>query len=322
MTEPTDTDGDSDANTGSDAGAATAPELQQDPPTEPAPPRARLTDTHTTERPAVNPPALHETTHIHVTRPETGIDWEAQQDGGESKAHLYGKFTLHQRRQAKQRPWFRGTYEFERTVGDWVPDCLITGAGSRAWIEFVASPGGEYERKTRAALRFGYPIYWVICDSAERQREAVREALSPELDEDVCFGRFDPDSDTLVLGDAITFDNCRVPIESVAAFNVSELMGYRAGAAHIPRLGASYDLGWVRIGETPRRVYAGQYGGWVRFVPPGERPRDIKRIDLSEDDTAATRPIHRGIIERISPIPRLSTDERRTSRTLPTQDIE
>lgn len=64
------------------------------------------------------------------------------------------------------------------------------------------------------------------------------------------FGTFDSESNTLTLGDAVTFANYRVPIESRDAFRLEDF-GYCAGAAHVVKT----ELGWVRIaGECVSRV--------------------------------------------------------------------
>ena len=145
-------------------------------------------------------------------------DWVERFRGGgaESILHLWGKLAFQKRKQRREAPWFHAPYEFERTAADWVADCLVTGRDSRAWIEFVVNAEQRYRAKTRAALRFGYPIYWVILDSASDARRAARDTLILEFDdaEEVSFGTFDPASNTLDLGDPVTFAdrNAVVPV--------------------------------------------------------------------------------------------------------------
>jgi len=99
--------------------------------------------------------------------------------GQESFTHLWGKLAVRDRKRGHRTPWFRGSYAFERTVSDWVADCLVTDTGldevrrPRAWLEFVVSADQKYRAKTRAALRFGYPMYWVFHADADDARRAA-----------------------------------------------------------------------------------------------------------------------------------------------------
>ncbi|WP_435186924.1 hypothetical protein [Halobellus sp. EA9] len=228
---------------------------------------------------------------------------------------------MDRRRTAQKHPWFRGTYEFERTVSDWVADCLITDTTPQAWIEFVVNAKQQYRAKTRAALRFGYPIYWVFLDGADVARQTAREALAPHLKDGVTFGVFNPQQDRLALGDAVTFENYRVPVDAPAAFRRSDVLGYRAGAAHVPLTTVGYDFGWIRVGTEPYRVYAtpGTDEKQVRLVSPGAPAGIGEPISLSPGDSWFTRRIAAGDVERIGPIPSTSTYERRTHQQLPPQ---
>ena len=82
-----------------------------------------------------------------------------------------------------------------------------------------------------AAIWFGYPIYWAFLYGAATARHTARDALAPQLDDDVTFGTFNPREDTLSLGDAVTVETDRVPVESAKAFQYSDVLGYRAGAS-------------------------------------------------------------------------------------------
>lgn len=272
---------------------------------------------------AVLPPA--------VRRDDTGEGEESMRDaavdagwgerfrgsGAESLTHVWGKLALARRRQARQHPWFRGTYEFERTVADWVADCLITDPAPCAWIEFVVSADQQYRAKTRAALRFGYPIYWVFREGADAARRAARDALAPHLEDDVSFGTFNPQQDTIRLGDAVTFETYRVPVESPTAFQYSEVLGYRAGAADVPLTQLGYDFGWVRIGDVPRRVYAApnERKAWV--IPPSHPGKTEYLVRLDDEESWVVRRIVAGDVERVGPIPSTSTYERRLYQALP-----
>ena len=65
-----------------------------------------------------------------------------------------------------------------------------------------------------------------------------------------------PASNTLDLEDPVTFQTYRVPVESLDASRIEEVVGYRAGAAHVPETAFGFDFGWVRIAGDLRRVYA------------------------------------------------------------------
>lgn len=196
-------------------------------------------------------------------------------------------------------------------------DCLITGPAPCAWIEFVMSAARRDRAKTRAAIRGGYPIYWVFLEGVEAARRAAREALAPQLDDDVMFGTFNPRDDTLSLGDAVTFETYRVPVESPAAFQYSEVLGYRAGAAHIPLTHLGYDFGWVRIGDMPRRIYAAPNEQTAWLIPPSHPGKTEYLTRIDDVDSWFVQRIAAGDVERIGPIPSTSTYERRRYQQLP-----
>ena len=275
--------------------------------------------------PAVAPPNVRRGgsrgPHTRTRAEAHDTAWEEQfrRSGAESITHVWGKLALDRRRTAQAHPWFRGTYEFERTVSDWVADCLITDTTPPAWIEFVVAANQQYRAKTRAALRFGYPIYWVFLDGADAARQTAREALAPHLEDGVTFGVFNPQEDRLALGDAVTFENYRVPVDAPAAFRRSEVLGYRAGAAHVPLTTVGYDFGWIRVGTEPYRVYArlGTDEKQVKLVSPGGPAGIDELTSLSPGESWFPRRIAAGDVERIGPIPSTSTYERRRHRQLP-----
>lgn len=273
--------------------------------------------------PAVSPPDVHrdDPGETDESSGEAAVDagWgeRFQGSGIESLTHVWGKLALAQRRHTQRDPWFRGTYEFERTVADWVADCLITDPAPCAWLEFVVSANQQYRAKTRAALRFGYPIYWVFLEGTDAARRAAHDALAPQLDADVSFGTFNPREDTVRLGDAVTFETYRVPVESPAAFQYAEVLGYRAGAADVPLTNLGYDFGWIRIGAEPRRVYATPNTQQVLLVPPSHPGSEGDPVSLDDEDSWFVQRIAAGDVERIGPIPPTSTYDRRGYQQLP-----
>ncbi len=165
--------------------------------------------------------------------------------------------------------------------------------------------------KTRAAIRGGYPIYWVFLEGTDAARRAAHDALAPQLDDGVSFGAFNPREDTVRLGDAVTFANYRVPVGSPTAFQYSEVLGYRAGAAAVPLTPLGYDFGWVRISDVPRRVYAApnEQTAWV--IPPSHPGKTEFLVRLDDEESWFGRRIAAGDGERIGSIPASSTYERR-----------
>jgi hypothetical protein len=105
----------------------------------------------------------------------------------------------------------------------------------------------------------------VFPEGADTARHTARDALAPSLSEDVTSGTFNPREDTVRLGDAVTVETYRVPVESPTAFQYSTVLGYRAGTAEVPETQLGCDFGWVRIGDSPRRVYAApnEQQAWV-----------------------------------------------------------
>lgn len=268
---------------------------------------------------AVNPPSVRRQTAITDDTP-AGTQWGERFDGsGESTTHLWGKLALHRRHHARQQPWFRGTYEYERTVADLIADCLVSDPDPKAWIEFVASPGHQYTRKSEMALRFGYPIYWVFHTDADTARRTAVDAFDSRVETPVSFGTFDPEYDRLTLGEPLTFEAYRVPITDLKMLSVPYVRGRCAGAASIPRTGHGYDLGWIRVGQHARRVYTTVDGQKVRLVAPGQPVEDVEPIDLADRTTQFARQVAAGEVERIGPIPPTSTYTRRSEANVPPQ---
>jgi hypothetical protein len=248
----------------------------------------------------------------------TGTKWGERFEGGdESTTHLWGKLALHRRRHARRRPWFRGTYEYECIVADLIPDCIVSDPEPKAWIEFVASPGHQYKRKTDMALRFRYPIYWVFHAGADTARRAAADALDARLDAPVSFGTFDPEYDRLTLGEPITFENYRVPVTDRHMLSVPFVRGRRAGAASVPRTDHGYDLGWIQVGQQARRVSTTKDGQRIRLVPPGQSVAHIEPIALADGGTQFARRVAAGDVERIGPIPPTSTYTRQSEANVP-----
>jgi hypothetical protein len=115
----------------------------------------------------------------------------------------------------------------------------------------------------------------------------------------------------------VTFQTYRVPVESRDAFRVDDVLGYRAGAAHVPQTEFGCDFGWVRIAGDAYRVDATRDGREVRLVPPG-RPVDyVTPCSLTDESSWLTRRIAAVDIMRVGQIPEMSTDERRSPTNLP-----
>jgi hypothetical protein len=148
--------------------------------------------------------------------------------------------------------------------------------------------------------------------------DAQREPL-PEFDdaEEVSFGTFEPASNTLTLGGPITFPTYRVPVQSREEFRVDDVLGSRAGAAHVPLTAFEFDFGWVRITGDAYRVDATRYGREVRLVPPGRPVTSVSPCSLTDESSWLARRIAAGDVERVGPIPVTSTYERRSPVNLP-----
>ncbi len=130
------------------------------------------------------------------------------------------------------------------------------------------------------------------------------------------FGTFNPKRDTLSLGDAVTFANYRVPVESPTAFQYSDVLGYRAGTADVPLTRLGYDFGWVRIGDSPRRVYAAPNEQQAWLIPPSHLGKTEYLVRVEDEESWVVRRIAAGDVERIGLIPATSTYERRRYQQL------
>jgi hypothetical protein len=115
----------------------------------------------------------------------------------------------------------------------------------------------------------------------------------------------------------VTFDQYRVPVESLDAFRIEEVLGYRAGAAHVPETEFGCDFGWVRIAGDAFRVDARRDGCEARLVPPARLVDDVSLCSLTDESSWLAQRIGAGDIERVGPVPETSTDERRSPANLP-----
>ncbi|GGI95467.1 hypothetical protein GCM10008995_01950 [Halobellus salinus] len=131
------------------------------------------------------------------------------------------------------------------------------------------------------------------------------------------FETFDPASNTLTLGEPVTFDQYRVPVESLDAFRIEEVLGYRAGAAHVRQTEVGCDFGWVRIAGDAYRVSATRDGREARLVRDGNPVDAGNSYPLTDESSWLARRIAAGDVERVGPIPPISTDERRSPANLP-----
>jgi hypothetical protein len=73
----------------------------------------------------------------------------------------------------------------------------------------------------------------------------------------------------------------------------------------------------VRIGDSPRRVYAApnEQQAWV--IPPSHPGKTEYLVRLDDEESWVVRRIAAGDVERIGPIPATSTYERRSHKALP-----
>jgi len=133
--------------------------------------------------------------------------------------------------------------------------------------EIVAKSGQEFVKKTLNYLRCGHVVHWVFLDGNGKLANA-HEALDPYLTESVKFGRFDPTTGELVLGDAISFDNFGFSVEGLAEFIPSELK--RRGWSLHWGGPMGYNVGEFLLNGDRRRVYCRtNCGRAIHSHPPG-----------------------------------------------------
>lgn len=133
-----------------------------------------------------------------------------------------------------------------------------------------------------------------------RSLESLRTPWKPAIN---------PASNTLDLGEPVTFDQYRVSVESVDAFRIEEVLGYRAGAAYVPETAFGCDFRWVRIAGDAYRVSSTRDGREVRLVPPGRPITYVTPGSLTDESSWLARRIAAGDVERVGPVPETSTDE-------------
>lgn len=121
----------------------------------------------------------------------------------------------------------------------------------------------------------------------------------------------------LDFGDAVTVQTYRVAVESREAFRLDDVLGYRTTAAHFPRTEFGCDFGWVRIGDSPRRVYAApnEQQAWV--IPPSHPGKTGYLTQIDDKESWFVQRIAADDGEQIGSIPVMSTYERRAHTNLP-----
>ncbi len=122
---------------------------------------------------------------------------------------------------------------------------------------------------------------------------------------------------TLGLGNAITFQTYRVPVESRDAFRLDDMFRVLDSAIHVSETDDERDFGWVRIDGDLCRVYATRDERQIRFVPPDRRATHVSPDDVTSTDSWLADQVAAGTVERISPIPLTSMYERRSDANLP-----